>query len=233
MVLGESHNLGWTATASGRDLGEPTLVDGYANGWEVPASAHAILIHLEWKPQKVVWASLALSALAVIVCLVLLCWPRRRHGSAATAGGADPHRRPFDAAPSMPRQFRFRRLLRYAGPVPSATATTVTVVATLVVFGAVIGPVAGLILAGVAGLALRVPRARPLLTVGSPALLALSAAYIVVKQVVDHLPSGFDWPTYFERVHQVAWCAVALLVLDVLIDRLWLRRWWPTDDSPT
>ena len=78
MVLGQSHNLGWTATAGGRDLGEPTLVDGYANGWEVAASDRTIRIHLEWKPQKVVWASIALSALSVIVCLVLLFWPRRR-----------------------------------------------------------------------------------------------------------------------------------------------------------
>lgn len=23
------------------------------------------------------------------------------------------------------------------------------------------------------------------------------------------------------------------LVLDVFIDRLWLRRWWPTDDTPS
>ena len=35
MVLGQSHNLGWTATADGRDLGQPTLVNGYANGWQV------------------------------------------------------------------------------------------------------------------------------------------------------------------------------------------------------
>ncbi len=234
MVLGQSHNLGWTATADGHSLGQPTVVDGYANGWEVAASRHTIHIHMEWKPQKVVWASLALSALAVIVCLVLVCWPRRRSANDSNQiRGSDPHRRPFDADPSMPRPFRLGRLLRYGGPRPGTTTTALTVVATLVVFGAVIGPVVGVALAVVAGLALRVQRSRPLLTIGSPALLVVSLAYIVAKQAVRHLPSGFDWPTYFERVHQVAWAAVALLVLDVVIDRLWLRRWWPTDDSPT
>jgi hypothetical protein len=133
----------------------------------------------------------------------------------------------------MPRPLRLDRLLQYRGPQPSTLTSGLTIAGTFVVFGAVIGPVAGVALAAVAAVALRMPRARPLLTIGSPALLALSAAYIIGKQVRDNLPAGFDWPTYFDRVHQVAWGAVALLVLDVVIDRLWLRRWWPTDDDAT
>ena len=108
----------------------------------------------------------------------------------------------------------------------------VTVLATLVVVGTCIGPVPGVALAVLAAVALRVPRARPLLTIGSPALLLVSAGYIVAKQVHNRLPAGFDWPTYFESVHQVAWTAVALLLLDVVLDRVWSRRWWPTEDSP-
>ena len=33
LVLGESYNSGWRAACDGRDLGEPEVVDGYANGW--------------------------------------------------------------------------------------------------------------------------------------------------------------------------------------------------------
>jgi hypothetical protein len=111
-------------------------------------------------------------------------------------------------------------------------AFCLTVLGALLVGGAVIGPGAGIALAVVAALAMRFSRARPLLTLGSPGLMAFSGAYVVGKQAVNHLPAGFDWPTYFDRVHQVAWAAVALLVLDVVVDRCWLRRWWPTDDSP-
>ena len=35
LVLGQSNNAGWEATAAGKDLGGSTLVDGYANGWLV------------------------------------------------------------------------------------------------------------------------------------------------------------------------------------------------------
>jgi arabinofuranan 3-O-arabinosyltransferase len=235
LVLGQSHNLGWTASANGHDLGEPTLVNGYANGWQVSASNRTIHIHLEWKPQNVIWVLIWLSVVAVAASLFLACWPRRSRlseGLRGRAAGDDPYRRPLDVSPSMPRPFRRGRLLRYSGPPPSPATTTVTAGLAFVIFGAVIGPWAGLALAAVSALALRMPRARPLLTVGSPALLLISAAYIIAKQVRDRLPTGFDWPTYFERVHQLAWAAVALLVLDVVIDRLWLRRWWPTDDSP-
>ena len=83
-----------------------------------------------------------------------------------------------------------------------------------------------------AAVTLRVPRARPLLTVGGPLVLAASVAYLVGHQYLDHLPAGFDWPTYFEAVQQPAWTAVALVALDPIVDRCWLRRWWPSDNSP-
>ncbi|MCU1452356.1 MAG: hypothetical protein JWN46_502 [Acidimicrobiales bacterium] len=226
LILGQSHNLGWHATVGGQDLGPPTLVDGYANGWRLPASSGPVRVHLEWTPQRVVWGSIILSLLAVAAALVLIFWPRRQPSRADDGG-----RVPLDARPSMPRPFRIARVMQYAGPRPSTFATAATVLGALVVGGAVIGPIAGVALAVVTAVAMRFHRARPLLTLGSPALLALSAAFLIAKQVVNHLPSGFDWPTYFDKVHQVAWAAVALLVIDVVVDRCWLRRWWPTDDS--
>ncbi len=224
LVLGQSDNAGWTATAEGRDLGSPTLVNGYANGWEVPAG-QTITVHLRWAPQQVVWAALGASLLGVLVALVLVAWPRR------AAVDADA-RLPLDARPSMPRPLRVRRLLRYAGPTPSRFATAATVVGAWVFGTAVIGPVPGVVLGLAALLALRVPRSRPLLTVGGPLLLAGCAGYLAARQWWSDFPSGFAWPTYFEVVHQPAWTAVALVALDVVVDRCWLRRWWPTDDSP-
>jgi len=80
MVLGESTNAGWHATADGDDLGAPQLVDGYANGWLVtPAHpGRTMIITLDWTPQRTVDEALVVSGAAVVVCLVVGCSPRRR-----------------------------------------------------------------------------------------------------------------------------------------------------------
>jgi hypothetical protein len=227
IVLGQSHNLGWHATANGKDLGTPTLVDGYANGWLVPAGSK-VDVHLEWTPQRVVWGMIAASIAAVLAALLLIAWPRR-----STAPEADPTWVPLDARPGMPHALNASRVLRYAGPTPSRFALVASVVGALALGGAVIGPIPGIALAVAAGVALRIPRSRPLLTIGGPLLFVASVAYVALHQQLAHLPGGFDWPTYFEAVQQPAWTAVALIALDPIVDRCWLRRWWPTDSSPT
>ena len=112
VVLGESINAGWTATAHaighpGRSiaLGSPELVDGYANGWHVTRSQLAQLgirangaprsvrVDLRWAPQRRENLALLLSAAASLVCLVLIVVPRRRRRSGASiepAHGSEP-----------------------------------------------------------------------------------------------------------------------------------------------
>lgn len=234
LVLGQSHNAGWTASANGDDLGAPTLVDGFANGWLVQAQGD-VTVHLQWRPQRVVRMALWLSGLALLVASVLVLWPsRRRAGEGARADDADVDTWiPLDRRPGMPRPLSFDRVLRYAGPTPSRFALVTTTVGAWLFGEVVIGPIPGLILFVVAALALRVPRARPLLTVGGPACFAASVGILVGHQVWSSLPAGFDWPTYFEVVHQPAWLGVALVGLDAVVDRCWLRRWWPSDNSPS
>ena len=230
LVFGQSHNLGWTATAGGKDLGPPTLVNGYANGWQVPAG-QTIRLHLEWTPQKVVWGAIVGSLLSVLIALVLVAW--RRKAPAAAIVGLNPDQVPLDSRPSMPRAFRLERLLRYSGPVPSRFATVGTVIGSLLIGGAVIGPIYGVILAIIALTGLRLPRARPILTLGGPVIFAGCVATLMGFQLLRAYPSGFEWPTYFDVVQQPAWLAIFLLLLDVIVDRCWLRRWWPTEDPPT
>jgi len=231
LVLGQSHNEGWHATADGKDLGKPTLVNGYANGWRLPAGSD-VHVHVEWTPQKVVWAMIAASVAAVLACIGLIAWPRRRAAPGAAEATDGTAWIPLDARPAMPRPFDLARVLRYAGPRPGTFAVIATVVGALLIAGAVIGPVPGIVLAVLAALALRVPRCRPLLTLGGPLLFVGCVIFLAVRQIGERLPSGFDWPTYFEGVHQPALTAVALLLLDAVVDRCWLRRWWPTDSSP-
>ena len=230
LVLGQSHNLGWTATSGGRDLGEPTLVNGYANGWQVPAG-QTVRVHLEWTPQKVVWGAIFASVFSVLIALVLVLWPRRTPATAAA--GLDPTHMSLDARPAMPRAFRVQRLLRYSGPAPSRFAKVGTVLGSLAIGGAVIGPIYGLVLAALALLVLQVRRARPILTIGAPLVFAGCVGTLMAIQLFRQYPSGFEWPSYFDVVQQPAWLAVSMLLLDAVVDRCWLRRWWPTEDSPT
>ncbi len=232
LVLGQSHNAGWRAKVAGRDLGPSTLVDGYANGWLVEGDGD-LSIQLEWRPQRVVGLALGLSALSILAALVLVFWPRRRTAGDALDGIGSDVWIPLDNRPSMPRALRMDRVLRYAGPTPSRFALVCTSFGAGLFGAVVIGPVPGAILFLAAALALRVPRARPLLTLGGPACFAVSVGMVVGHQMWSSLPAGFDWPTYFEVVHQPAWLGVALVALDAVIDRCWLRRWWPTDDSPS
>jgi ABC-type nickel/cobalt efflux system permease component RcnA len=105
-------------------------------------------------------------------------------------------------------------------------------IGTALFWGVVIGPLVGLAIGVAVAVATRVARARPVFTLGAPLLLLLVAAYIIVEQFRWNLPAGFEWPGYYAGTHQFAWASVALMATDVLIDRLWLRRWWPTEDSP-
>ncbi|MBA2625034.1 MAG: DUF3367 domain-containing protein, partial [Acidimicrobiia bacterium] len=54
LTLGQSHNLGWGGGVDGGGaLGQPTVIDGYANGWYIdPGRRDELTVHLEWGPQK-------------------------------------------------------------------------------------------------------------------------------------------------------------------------------------
>lgn len=231
VVFGQSHDAGWHATSAGHDLGAPALVDGYANAWLVtPGPDGTATVHLRWTPQRVVWIALILSALALLLCLALVLWPMR-HRLAPVADEVAPTR--LDRDPSVPRSFSVRRALRYAGAPPRLGPSILVTMGGGVLFGTIIGPIAGLVVAVCTALCVRIARARPLLTLLPPLLLASCGAYDVFFQLRHHVPVDFNWPSLLSRFDSVAWLSVALLVMDVLVDRLWLHRWWPTDDSPS
>ena len=229
LILGQSYNAGWHATADGKDLGAPTLVNGYANGWKVPAGTD-IEIHVEWTPQKVVWGMIYASLAFVVLALALALWPRRRRAAAA---GLDDDATwvPLEQRPSMPLAFSWDRIRRYTGPTPSLFAWIATTIAAFAFGFAFTTIIGGLVLGVAAAITLRFARARPILTVGAPLLLVGIIGWMALRQIVDNLPPGFDWPTYFEGAQDPAWIAVLLLLLDAVVDRCWLRRWWPGDAS--
>ncbi len=71
LVVRENANDGWVATAGGATL-RPVMVDGWAQGWVVPAGTEG-LVELRFAPQRVFLVSLALgAALAVLLVLLVL-----------------------------------------------------------------------------------------------------------------------------------------------------------------
>ena len=80
LVLAESFNEGWRAECDGRSLGEPSIADGWANGWDVEADCRDV--RFEFGPERAVRAGYALSGAACLGLLALLLVGRRRRGPA-------------------------------------------------------------------------------------------------------------------------------------------------------
>jgi hypothetical protein len=207
-VLGQSHNLGWTARIDGGvDLGEPVLVDGFANGWRIdpPADGGVVRVHLEWTPQRRVRWSLILSALAVVGALGIALVGRRRHGRPQREGVEPVEILGLRAAPGSP-------------PRPG---TTIAIALGVGALGAlVVRPAAGLLLAVLVALALLRPWGRAVLALTGPLLLFLVGVFITVQQARFHYPPIFEWPTLFPRVRTWAWIAALVPATVWLVDRV-------------
>ena len=87
LILQQSWNAGWTATANGNDLGTPVLINGYANAWLLPASTADRQIALDWAPQRTVTIALWLSLAAGVIVLALAIGLRRPNDEPQDADG--------------------------------------------------------------------------------------------------------------------------------------------------
>jgi hypothetical protein len=203
LVLGQSDNAGWEATVDGTNVGGSTLVDGYANGWLVQPPSGSFPVTLEWKPQQKVWIALAVSAVALVLCLVLAL---RRRRPSTPPDDEEPlgFENPLVATGDRPR----------VGPVLVGAAAVAVIGALLSAWW--VGLVAGALVAVVG----RWPRARVLVTLGAPLALGACALYVIVQQHRYGYPSDLDWPPQFTRINEVAWLAVILLLADVVVERV-------------
>jgi arabinofuranan 3-O-arabinosyltransferase len=206
LVLGQSLSKGWTAKINGGpSLGTPRLVDGYANGWVVQPTAATFNMTLDWTPQHRVFQALAISAVGLLLCLLLILWPGRRW-------------RPSD--PALPEMIN-PLTLTHAGSLNIPRAV-IALIGLTVGAAIVIKPVVAPIVLALAVLGLLVPRGRALLRLGSAACLMASAVYVLQAQARYNLPSNGQWVQAFHKVATLSWLAVALLVADVVIG--WARR---------
>ncbi|MEQ8841449.1 MAG: alpha-(1-_3)-arabinofuranosyltransferase family protein [Acidimicrobiales bacterium] len=204
LVLGQSHNLGWEATVDGTSLGEPVLIDGFANGWRLPAGP-AVEVDLDWTPQRLVGWSLWLSAVAVLVVLALALRRGGRGAPPLAERGDGPEQPTLRSLPLIDRPRRR----------PPASAR---VVATA---GFVVAGFSWLNLPRLPGLAVvvgfvvalmlrhRLGWLRP--ATMAAVVLGFTSVAIMVAQKRFRYPPDFGWPQQFADLH--VWGVVALLLL--------------------
>lgn len=212
LVLGQSHNTGWRASIDGHDLGEPDLVDGYANGWRIdPAEFGANpVVSLRWEPQRWVWVGLAVSAIATLVAvgIVIVAWRRRRRSTDDEPVVATPP--PVLESPFAP------------APVPAGRTVALAAVLVGLATTLIVGGLWGLAVALATVGALRSAKVRGVVRLLPAILLVGIAIYITSGQLRHNYPPNFQWPTFFERARNVTWFAIALAGVDVVVT--WLAR---------
>ena len=117
LILGEGFNDGWEAETDGADLGAPRPISGGFNGWWLPGSESPVTVTMTWAPQRTMWIGMAMAALAVIAC-ALLVWRDKAHDEA-----------PIPAAPVAhwpPEPVDRRRALIAAGALVAVSALTIS-----------------------------------------------------------------------------------------------------------
>jgi hypothetical protein len=220
LVLGQSHTDGWHATAGGKDLGPPVLVDGYANGWRIDPAGAEMAVELSFTPQRRVDLSLTISGFSALLCLLLAL---RR-----------PRPLPLPNRDEEPAPLSTFLTVRYDGTLPSRRAALIVGGLLGLAAAVLVHPVLGVGLAALCYRGVRDDRTRRWIVFGAPAAMVAAGAYVVVWQLRYAAGPGLEWPHEFWRANPLGWTAVLLLIADVVINRVWTvdqapsggrRRW--------
>ncbi len=211
LILGQSLNSGWHATVDGKELGESTLVNGFANGWRVePSGTGPLTVQIDWTPQRTVNLALGISLAGVLACLFLVVVGRSRQQeqpefSNASTASTDPR---F----VLPWQRSTKR--------PGTLALAVGVLVAGGGAALMVSPRIGFLTGVITLIALRWPAGRVALRLAPAIALAACGAFIAVKQVYAKFPAAFEWPTFFPEVRTLGWMVVVLLMVDGLVEAL-------------
>ncbi|HET9077293.1 MAG TPA: alpha-(1-_3)-arabinofuranosyltransferase family protein [Acidimicrobiales bacterium] len=227
LVLGQSFNAGWSATtAGGRSLGAAHLVDGFANGWYLPAGPPGpLVVHLRWTPQTLVWAALGVSGAAVVGCLLAVAVPEtvalRRRRRPGPDGGARPGARLPVAADLGPQPASLAALLALpsgpgAGARPVASRLVVAAAAWGLLTAFFTRPSIGAVAAAAALAAGWWRPGRAVCRIAAVVALLALAGYAVEQQVAYRYWPTIDWPADLSSANDLAWLGLALLGSDLV-----------------
>lgn len=205
VVLGQSLSPGFRAVAGdGTDLGPPTLIDGYANGWEVDPAVVGpdATIRITWTPQRFVWFGLAASAVGVVACLLLLAVGRGRRPERDSR----PATRPVLVGP-----------WRRTGDPLAPGAVALTGIAAGLAAWVLAGPTVGAVVAVLAALGVGARRGQAVIRVVLLGAWAAAAGFVILKQARNGYLVDFNWMNQFETTHAWTLLAVLLLALDPVV----------------
>jgi hypothetical protein len=238
LVLGQSQSSGWHATtATGVGLGSSTLIDGYANGWYLPAALvrGTTTVTLTWTPQRVVDVALVASGATLVVSVVLIALPprflvsgrrRRRRGEPRDTPPAAPE--PDEVAEAGasvtgdPPRPVLASVLRSGGSAPTWPRALGIALLGGLVAGVVVAPLAGVLTAAILLVELMVDRSRVVVVAGTVALLLATVGYVAAEQNGNAFASDINWPSHTGLANSLVWLALCLLGTDGLVQ--WVRH---------
>jgi hypothetical protein len=220
LVLGQSYSAGWSAsTAGGKSLGSPTLIDGYANGWYVPAGAinGPTVVHLRWTPQTVVTLAIAVSAGGLALSLGLVIWPGVTEGFRRRRRGRRPEERRGVPAPEP---VSWQAVMGTGGRRPSFAALLLAAVAWGLPVAFFARPLIGVIAAAAVASAAWWRWGRAGLRVALIGALVLLPVYDVQQQSTHHYLPTIDWVASLSSANDIAWLALSLVGTDLVAGRV-------------
>ena len=203
LVLGESYGHGWRADVTGGPaLGEPALVDGFANGWYVdPAVAGSTgTIVLDWAPNRTVHQGFVASIVGTLLVLGLAA---RRPGNRMYT----PSPMPSVVVPITPARARRDRIVVALAAALAAAAVTRWWIGGLIGLATFIACSPG-----------RVRRA--LLAALAVASVATMGAYVVALQFRWGGLHNGSWPQLWDRAHLLGWVALGTIIGELAIELL-------------
>jgi arabinofuranan 3-O-arabinosyltransferase len=195
LVLDQSHNDGWELTMAGATVDGPRPLDGYAAGWYVePDGPGSLQASIRWTPQRAADVALALSALSVLACLILIV-----------------------VAPGTDR--RGRSVAAFGEPALGSVALVggwLPPLAAALLAGLLVHPLVAL----PAGLVVLAGRRWPWIARVAPVVLvAVAAAQVAAFQARDRHDADFSWPRHFGGAHVAALAGCVLIAVLALSER--------------
>jgi arabinofuranan 3-O-arabinosyltransferase len=206
---------------------------------------------LTWTPQRVVNAALVVSGVTLVVSVVLIALPpglvrsgrrrrrRRSVGPRGTTGATTEVANGVAASASdvgagagatgrsmEPEEDPVRPVLtsvvRSGGSTPGWILSLGLALVGGVAAGLIVAPAAGVVVAAVALLELRVDRSRMVVVAATVGLLVATCGYVALHQHRNGFLSDINWPSHMGWANSLVWVAVCLLGADGLVQ--WVRH---------